>query len=722
MIETYLPKQLQIKEFRYIRIGYDNPKSISDEKSPKDDDWTNSANYEYDNQIITEWVNSGRNIGLFCGPGRICVVDCDNEYAKEKSKSLVRTLKIRTPSKNGFHYIYRLKESDTGIKYYKHSGGEVRISNSFVVAPGSKISTGLYEIVDDVPIAEISIDEIKKLFPKASEDFNAQNMEFTLSDESRSAREFGEVIRLIKQGKTKEEIFNYMMMFAKWADADPRYREHTYKNAIKKVEEEVKDVETKIYKTKTEEDIRKEFCDFMYGKFKRIHEATELIAKYTESKLKIYTTQNDLKSEKYVYISMGEKEGLTIPNGDAIIKEFIRKLLGIYFNDTILNQIMSKIEADTYVEYNTFFNTKYVGLFPVKNGILNIFTKQIIPFNSEYIFFKKADMEFNPLCKAEKYKQFLLDLGIGQDGVDFIFELMATALSDTNKMKMMGIFNGEEDNGKSTVLKSFKILFGPEFCTSIPLQMLKQDTFILDKLRNAKFNLAGDIPATDMKEIGTIKSITGGDSVTIQRKFLPNIDTELNVQHIFSCNQLPFIPAADKAFYNRVALVDFPLRFVTKTEYEKTEDKSKLRIADKGILDKILSDSEKSGILNEIIVAYDRLSKNGEFTKLRTSEEVKQIWIRRSNSFMAFCLDHIEFNPDGQILKKDLRQKYTQYCKKHRVVPKSDVIIKNTLTTEYGAMENRDSSYLYFWDGISFKNIDILEKLEQPLGDIKNVK
>jgi P4 family phage/plasmid primase-like protien len=488
-----------------------------------------------------------------------------------------------------------------------------------------------------------------------------------------------------------------MMMFAKWSSADPRYREYTYKKALCIVEDEIKKVETKIIENKTDETIRDEFCELMFSKNKKPHQATELLVKYVKSKKRIYTTKVDMKNESWLYIEDGENEGLTIPNGCVAIKELLRKVLGIYYDEHLYKQVMSKIEADSYVDYDSFFNSSYDGKFAVKNGILNIETRELLPFSSDYIFFKKAEMSYNQSSKCENYINFLKELGLNEN---FIFELMATAFLKENRMKKMAIFNGEADNGKSTLLETFRMVFGSKFCTAIPLHMLKQNSFALDKLRDAKFNIAGDIPDNDTEEIGSIKSLTGYDAVTIQRKFLPSIDTVLSVQHIFSCNKLPSLKKADKAFFNRVALIDFPYKFISQSEYDLIKDKSNVRIAKKGILQEILTDSEKSGVLNEILNAYDRIIKNGEFSLDRNSEEVKMIWIRRSNSFMAFCLDHVEERPNCIIPKSLLRYIYGIYCKKHKLTPMSDFEIKSILTKDYAANGDTRIDNEHMWTGI----------------------
>ncbi|HKL24177.1 MAG TPA: hypothetical protein VJ912_03465, partial [Candidatus Nanoarchaeia archaeon] len=89
------------------------------------------------------------------------------------------------------------------------------------------------------------------------------------------------------------------------------------------------------------------------------------------------------------------------------------------------------------------------------------------------------------------------------------------------------------------------------------------------------------------------------------------------------------------------------------------------------------------------------------------SEEVKTMWIRKSNSVMAFCMDMIQEEYDAFITKKQFRKKYVEYCKKHKIQVKTDYVIKRTLSEMFGASEDRKdvfgSGYERVWEGIKWK-------------------
>ena len=66
------------------------------------------------------------------------------------------------------------------------------------------------------------------------------------------------------------------------------------------------------------------------------------------------------------------------------------------------------------------------------------------------------------------------------------------------------------------------------------------------------------------------------------------------------------------------------------------ERKKDLKIADTQIIQKLTSPEEMSGLLNKALDGLDRIRGQGDFSYSKNTEEVKNMWIRKSDSFMAF--------------------------------------------------------------------------------------
>ena len=83
--------------------------------------------------------------------------------------------------------------------------------------------------------------------------------------------------------------------------------------------------------------------------------ATELIVENIKDNNHIYTTRDDVKSEMWIY-----SEGIYVPQGKSFVREFTRTILGEAYTIQLANAVISKIEADTFIEHDEFFNTNHI--------------------------------------------------------------------------------------------------------------------------------------------------------------------------------------------------------------------------------------------------------------------------------------------------------------------------------------------------------------------------
>jgi len=204
------------------------------------------------------------------------------------------------------------------------------------------------------------------------------------------------------------------------------------------------------------------------------------------------------------------------------------------------------------------------------------------------------------------------------------------------------------------------------------------------------------------------KSLCGRDLIQAGRKFLTDIYFVNHAKLIFACNVLPKVYDTSDGFWDRWVLIEFPYKFVPESEYNRLteKEKEKHRIMNPDIIKYLTSEEELSGLLNKALDALDRLMQHGNFSYSKGTQEVKDMWVRQSDSFMAFCMDNIEADFEGVITKRDMRRHYHAYCKKHRVRGASDKAIKASLEELYGAYENQKTMNMGIervWEGIKFK-------------------
>jgi len=429
--------------------------------------------------------------------------------------------------------------------------------------------------------------------------------------------------------------------------------------------------------------------------------ATELIVKEIEKNNYIYTTKDDLKSEMWIY-----QNGIYTPQGKSFIKEICRKVLNEAFTTHLANNVIGKIEADTYIDHDIFFKSNYPTEIPLENGVLNIITKELTSHSPNKIYFNKLPIEYDPSTECPNIIRHLKKVLKDEGDIPVMLELFGYLLLKEYKIEKAFMFIGFGRNGKSKTVELMKRFIGVENCSSLPLRAVNEESFSLSELFGKMANLSADLSKTDLKDTGMIKALIGRDLIQAKRKFLRDLNFVNYAKMVFAANELPKIYDTTDGFWTKWVLIEFPYIFVTKKVFNSlNEEKEKFRIMNPDIIEEITTPEELSGLLNLALEHLDNLLKNKDFSYSKGTKEVKDMWIRKSDSFTAFCFDNLIEDYNGKISKKELRRKYYEYRKKHNVPGCSEKAIKITLDNMFGVSESQQwGEGERFWEGISLKN------------------
>ncbi|HUS49930.1 MAG TPA: phage/plasmid primase, P4 family, partial [Candidatus Paceibacterota bacterium] len=367
-------------------------------------------------------------------------------------------------------------------------------------------------------------------------------------------------------------------------------------------------------------------------------------------------------------------------------------------------------ETDTAISQDDFFKNLYVELLPDENGILNVRTRELSPFDPTKIFFNKLPVEYDDEAICPSIDKFLRDILSNEEDVSVAYEIIGSGLLKDYFTEKAAMLVGGGRNGKSKFLELIRRIAGIRNTSSVPIRAMKEDNSSLCELHGKLFNLAGDLSGGDLKFTGVFKETVGRDTLQAHRKFLRDLIFVNYAKHIFACNELPRVFDTTDGFWDKWILLEFPYKFITKEERATLSDEDKVgkKIKDPEIIEKITSPEELSGLLNEALDGLDRLFKMKGFSQTIGTKEIKDFWIRKSDSFTAFCIDNLEDDVDGYVTKKGIRKRFSQYCRNHNIKGAGDKDIKITLENRFGATEGSkviDYTQERVWEGIKFKNL-----------------
>jgi len=429
-------------------------------------------------------------------------------------------------------------------------------------------------------------------------------------------------------------------------------------------------------------------------------EATEIVVDCFKYLNNIYTTRNDDRSEIWIY-----KDGIYIPEGRTYIQEYCRMKIGKLFTTNFCNQVIAKIEADTFINEEDFFVNEDVDLVPVRNGILNIKTKELLDFDPKYRFFNKLDVDYDKNTYDKTFDEFFKGIVLEKD-VKLIQEIFGYALHREYFIHKAFMFNGKGRNGKGVTLNLLENLIGKQNCTDLSLKEMEKDEFTLCRLHNKMLNISGDINNSMIYESGIFKKLSGNDTLTARRKFKTDIHFKNYAKMIFACNELPSFKDDSDGNWMRWILIDFPFQFISKKEYDKLSVEEKierrLRIANPSIIKDILTEKNKTILLNWALIGLERIYQTKEFSE---SESSKMRWKMKSNNLLLFVKEMCVKKYGEEILISQLKEEYALFCQQNNLKPISSKRITDTMAKEFAVFTKRKKEGI-FYTGITLKSLE----------------
>ena len=206
---------------------------------------------------------------------------------------------------------------------------------------------------------------------------------------------------------------------------------------------------------------------------------------------------------------------------------------------------------------------------------------------------------------------------------------------------------GHGANGKSTILRVWERMLGPQNVTHVPLDALGGE-FRLYEMMGKLANIASDMKRMDKMEEGRLKELVSGEPLQVNRKFKSPLTMVPTARLIFASNELPPINDRSDGIWRRMIAMPFNRQF---SEAERDLDRAeRLR-------------AELPGIFNWALAGAMRLFEQGGFTRCQVCEQCAGEHRQHSDSFLEFVDEMTETGHDKRVLTDDFYRAYVQYCR-----------------------------------------------------------
>ena len=340
-----------------------------------------------------------------------------------------------------------------------------------------------------------------------------------------------------------------------------------------------------------------------------------------------------------------EQKGIWIEDGIPFIEKNLRDLLGLKLKPRHLTEAIRITKVYTYIKSENFIeNTETL---PLQNGEYEFSTGTLAPFNQYHNHRSKLPIKYDPNADCPIIKKFLSEIAPGDETT--IQEIFGYLLVKSYPIQKCFIFQGSGANGKSTLLRLMEAFIGKENVSNVNLYDLVSKTFSKAELYNKLANIAPDIGTDELKRTGIFKALTGGDTITAERKNQHPFQFNNHAKMIYSCNQLPTSPDNSDAFFRRFVILQFKQVF---------DDAN----ADKNIIQKLTTQEELSGLFNYALGGFSRLMKNMNFTEAKSVMATKELYLQMSDPLNSFLNTMTEQDTEATIEKDELYRYYHEYC------------------------------------------------------------
>lgn len=298
-----------------------------------------------------------------------------------------------------------------------------------------------------------------------------------------------------------------------------------------------------------------------------------------------------------------------------------------------------------------------------RNGVLDIRTLKLYKHIKDRLVFYELDAEWMETAVPMQFESFLQTAS--RENTDIrkrILETLGYLLAPINEGKYFFVMGTAPNSGKSTLGEILERFIGKSYVAHLSTEQVG-GRFALGDIHGKTLNLSMDLPKGKLSAavVSILKQITGGDTITTERKYDSLRDVHSNMRFLFASNYPVTIPKADNddAFWDRMIVVPF--------KYSLAKEDVDVHFVDKLV-------AEKDEIISVCLNALSKLlRRNFVFSSCEAAEEMKRKWRNleheASQSILQFINECVVITgqPSDRVYTQKIYQAYSDYCDRHEL-------------------------------------------------------
>lgn len=194
-----------------------------------------------------------------------------------------------------------------------------------------------------------------------------------------------------------------------------------------------------------------------------------------------------------------------------------------------------------------------------KNGVLDIVTGEMLPFNPSMIVTNRIPWNYNPAAYNEDADKMLDRIACNDEAVRALLEeCIGYCFYRRNELRKAFILTGGKRGGKSTYLDCIKAILGKDNVSSLDLKEVG-DRFSTAMMYNKLANIGDDIGDDFLmgSQVAMFKKVVAGNRIKAERKGQDPFDFDPYVKLLFSANEIPRMRDRGDAVLDRLIIIPF---------------------------------------------------------------------------------------------------------------------------------------------------------------------
>lgn len=373
------------------------------------------------------------------------------------------------------------------------------------------------------------------------------------------------------------------------------------------------------------------------------------------------------------------ENGVFLEDGEQYIKQEAVKRLGRKWSSRASDETVRYIIDQAHVPQEQVNQiTEYANC---TNGMLHLPTMELKPHSPAYLSLSQVPAQWEPAAKTSTIDEFIAQV-LPADAINAFWEFFGAAFITARYFpKNFLVLWGPGDSGKSKVIELMGRFFGKRNMRAVPFQTLADNKFAAASLYGKMVNLFSDLSQSEANNGDFIKTLTGDDPISGERKFKDWFEFKNTARLAFSANHFPKVKSPDEPYFKRAVIIPCTNIFGRAN-------------ADPGIVDKLYTPENMSGMFVRLVQGYQRLVAGNGLTECESIANAGAEYRFTADTVAGFW-HACTVNFDAAVTKQDAYQVYRQVCQAaNRKEVSDDLFYKRTadmldrlgMTTSYDVL------------------------------------